>query len=471
MIIILNKFFDCYRQLQMIVAEKPAINAGNSKENRNKEGTRQNRLPSKQEKIMRFVVVFAAAIAMLASLASCGKGPKTTEQVETPEISATLKPSTDDAPLVKDYRSRQISLSDRPDEELSKEPAYRSEKPQYGTLAIGSGPDQKITIVVDEAENEDMQVYIDGNNDEDLTNDVPPQWRHREGRRGLFGAVVQVSYSTPGGVETLPYRMSFFRMAEQAPDAVFYFRSEFRQGEINLDGQTRKISIFEEDGDGLFSDLSQNAFFIDIDNDGKFGGGRDSHEYFGGTEPFTIKGSTYRLVSVNSTGTEARIKASEAAVPAKANLMPGNPAVEFTSTNPAGNKISLSDYRDKVVLLDFWATWCGPCVDEIPNMKEVYKKYKDKDFVILGISLDIKRENLDAFLEKAGIDWPQVYDGGGWKNEVAQLYRVTSIPSTFLVDRKGIIRDRNLRGPALEVAVKKLMGAPAIEKTAAGESS
>jgi len=147
-------------------------------------------------------------------------------------------------------------------------------------------------------------------------------------------------------------------------------------------------------------------------------------------------------------------------------LPAGRPALGFTAEDLSGNTISLSDYRGKVVLLDFWATWCGPCLSELPNVKRVYKKYRDEDFVVIGISLDSNREQFETFILKQGIEWPQIFDGKGWDNEVSQLYNIFSIPSTFLVDRDGIIRYTNLTGPNLERSVKALLRAPASENTA-----
>lgn len=138
-------------------------------------------------------------------------------------------------------------------------------------------------------------------------------------------------------------------------------------------------------------------------------------------------------------------------------LPPGRPALEFTAEDLLGNKISLSDYRGKVVLLDFWATWCGPCLAELPNVKQVYHKYRDEGFIVIGISLDSDRQALETFLMEQGIEWPQIFDGKGWDNEISDLYRVYSIPSTFLVDRDGIIRYTDLRGRSLERSVKELL--------------
>lgn len=132
-------------------------------------------------------------------------------------------------------------------------------------------------------------------------------------------------------------------------------------------------------------------------------------------------------------------------------------AIDFQVTDLNGNPLSLKKYRGKVILLDFWATWCGPCLVEMPNVKRVYQKYKDQNFQIIGISLDTSRSNLRSYLKREGITWPQFFDGAGWKNSIAQKYGINSIPRMYLIDGNGIIRKENVRGRALEVAVAELV--------------
>jgi thiol-disulfide isomerase/thioredoxin len=185
----------------------------------------------------------------------------------------------------------------------------------------------------------------------------------------------------------------------------------------------------------------------------------ESHEYYRCDELFTVDGTTYRVEDIDLAGTQINIGISSIDAPQKPNLLPGHRATDFTGTDLAGNRISLSDYRGKVVLLDFWATWCRPCLAEIPHLKAIQAKYEDAGFTIIGVNLDMSRQPVEALVNEAGITWPQIYDDTGWKNEIAELYRVTGIPSTFLIDRNGIIRHRNLRGPALDRAVASLVGA------------
>ena len=128
----------------------------------------------------------------------------------------------------------------------------------------------------------------------------------------------------------------------------------------------------------------------------------------------------------------------------------GAEAPDFAQATPEGKLLKLSDLRGKVVLIDFWASWCGPCRRENPNVVRMYNVYKDKGFEILGVSLDRDRQRwLDA-IEADGLTWPHVSDLQQWSNAAAQLYGVNSIPHTVLLDKEGRILARNLRGDALE---------------------
>ena len=135
----------------------------------------------------------------------------------------------------------------------------------------------------------------------------------------------------------------------------------------------------------------------------------------------------------------------------------GSLAPDFTLQTPEGNKLSLTDLRGKYVLLDFWASWCKPCIAEAPNVKNVYKRFHNKGFEVLGVSLDNKRELWTDAIAKHRLDWLHVSSLEGWKCPVAKLYSVTGIPATFLLDPEGKIIASKLRGEELMEMVEKLL--------------
>ncbi|ANI88261.1 hypothetical protein A9P82_02445 [Arachidicoccus ginsenosidimutans] len=138
-------------------------------------------------------------------------------------------------------------------------------------------------------------------------------------------------------------------------------------------------------------------------------------------------------------------------------------APDFVLKDTAGTEHRLSDYRGKYVLVDFWASWCGPCLREMPNVVEAYKQFKSKNFQILGISLDggsgNAKEKWENAIEHEGMTWPQLSDLMGWNSTVAKQYMVTSIPMNFLINPEGKIIAKNLRGDDLKNALKKYLGA------------
>jgi thiol-disulfide isomerase/thioredoxin len=133
---------------------------------------------------------------------------------------------------------------------------------------------------------------------------------------------------------------------------------------------------------------------------------------------------------------------------------------DFDVKDLDGKPLKVANFKGKVVMIDFWATWCGPCVGEVPNVAAVYQKYHDKGFEIIGVSLDREgdKDKMISFTKEHNMPWPQFYDGKYWQNELSVKYGIRSIPATFLLDGSGKIIAKNVRGEALEPAVKKALG-------------
>lgn len=144
-------------------------------------------------------------------------------------------------------------------------------------------------------------------------------------------------------------------------------------------------------------------------------------------------------------------------------LVPGARPFPIAAKDLSGKPLSLAQYRGKVVLMDFWATWCVPCVGEMPNVIAAYKKYHAQGFDVLGISLDEDRGALTSFLKQNQMPWRQVFDGKGWKSAVSTRYGVMSIPFGLLIGRDGAIRAVEVRGPDLAPAIRQALA----QKTAA----
>ncbi|MBR8536217.1 AhpC/TSA family protein [Carboxylicivirga sediminis] len=135
----------------------------------------------------------------------------------------------------------------------------------------------------------------------------------------------------------------------------------------------------------------------------------------------------------------------------------GKMAPDFTMNDPEGNPVSLSSFKGKYLLVDFWASWCGPCRRENPHVVELYAEFKDKGFDILGVSLDQKEDAWLKAIEDDKLTWNHVSDLKGWGNEAAKLYAVSGIPHTVLLDKDGKIIAKNLRGDELRAKVAELL--------------
>lgn len=144
---------------------------------------------------------------------------------------------------------------------------------------------------------------------------------------------------------------------------------------------------------------------------------------------------------------------------AQEHISAGNPAPEIALPSPKGDTLKLSDLKGKVVLIDFWASWCGPCRKENPNVVNAYNKYNKDGFEVFSVSLDGDKARWEQAIKQDGLIWPyHVSDLAKWRSIAAKAYAVNSIPFTCLIDREGNVVQTNLRGPALEAKLKTIFG-------------
>ena len=151
-------------------------------------------------------------------------------------------------------------------------------------------------------------------------------------------------------------------------------------------------------------------------------------------------------------------EASQArAVVANLKMVDAKVAPTFVVKSHTGDQLSLEKFRGKVVLLDFWASWCIPCRIDMPEVRKIWKQYGGDRFAIIGINLDSSRPPFEAYMKEEGITWLQYYDGLGWRNKISQLYGVYAIPHTVLIDQDGVIQATGLRGEELSNRIGELL--------------
>jgi thiol-disulfide isomerase/thioredoxin len=323
------------------------------------------------------------------------------------------------------------------------EPSY-SGTPMYATLTLA---DSTYALVIDR-NGSDAKLYVDANGDNEL---APVDWAQQLWDGGYLASA---SFEIPTESGTRVYRL-FLVWNPTTPTAIIYFRDNYMSGQIELGAVTYEIAVIDENSDGVFDDLDHDQLLIDIDQDGELLATSDSHERYWLDAPFNVDGTVYAATSVSPDGSEIMIDKSDAWVNTKVPLTIGFPAPDFSVVDADGNDLSLSSLQGKIVLLDFWASWCAPCRDELPNVEQALKDYADSGLVVIGINLDRNEGAFTGAVSYFGLTYRQVFDGAD--GDVSSLYRVSGIPMSYLIDRDGTIRGKSLRGDDLKQAIEELL--------------
>ena len=378
-----------------------------------------------------------------------------TSRPEAGAVSFELRPL--DRTTVEYYRPVQIKLSEEPPWKPKAEPRYESPKPLYGELRLGDGPDNRFLVALDETADGRSKIYVDGRGDGDLASAGPGDWDRNQAGTCFVGNVkIDVPYPTG----KLPFKFCFYRLKTRQPNSLFCYHMTGRDGEVVLDGNRYRVLVLDDNGDGRFDDLQNGSLVIDLNQDGTLEGSPDSAEYFHLNEPFNVRGKVWEVAALSADGLSLTMRPSSADVPIKPYLTPGNAAPEFMGRGLDGASIDLraEAAKSRYLLVDFWASWCGPCRGEFPTLQRVQARYKNHGLRLIGVTLDSDLSRAVAAAEQANLSYPHVFDGQGWKNAVALLYRVRGIPQTYLLDSQLRIVAKNLRGPQLESKLRELLG-------------
>ena len=352
--------------------------------------------------------------------------------------------------------------------------------PAYGVITIAGEGKTEFLVLADEPADKPYRLWVDSNANGDFTDDAPAKW---EGKEQGEGADKRTMYSGSAkldlGTAAAPYpvQLSFYRFdkndARRAAlkGVILYYRDYAVEGEMSLGGKAYKVMLNDDMATGDFrgteiTDANRERggsgvkFMIDVNGNGKYD---RRGEVFDVREAFNIGGTTYELKDVARNGLSFKLAKSDKKVEEVA-LAPdhtvGKKILGFIAKSTEGKDVKFpEDYKGKVVMIDFWATWCGPCMAEVPGLVKVYNKYHDKGFEVLGVSLDNEKtvEKLKPVTTEKGMTWTQVCDGKGWKADIAQKYVVEGIPACWLVDGDTgtiLATENDLRGEKLEATIE-----------------
>ncbi|MEZ6135916.1 MAG: TlpA disulfide reductase family protein [Pirellulaceae bacterium] len=349
------------------------------------------------------------------------------------------------------------------EEEIVKVAPEGLQAPKYGKIEIG---DRSWAFILDEPEDGEARLFLDANADGDLTNDPEVKWQGKE-QNNL------TQYSGDGKIDLGDDRLgaiNFYRFDPEDPrrkslaNTLMYYGDYGFEYSFELDGQ--EFSTFVA---GLPSESTR----LPIDRDGN-GNISRNFEMTAVGKPFNFTGTTYVIRLKGDSLALEKADEEVEQLPLPPDLRIGKPALKFTATTMGGDKVLFpSSFEGKIVMLDFWATWCGPCIAEIPNMKTAYEKWHDQGFEILGVSFDREKmeEKIEEFLEERGMPWPQIYEGKMWDTEIGDMHDVSGIPFVLLVDGDSgeiLATARELRGAGLSKFIgqqlKKKFGDKIVEE-------
>lgn len=373
------------------------------------------------------------------------------------------------------YQPARLLLNDEKPESVKNLPPG-IEKPQFGVLKFG--PVEAPTACVfllHEPKKGESRLWVDANANGDLTDDDPVEWRSRKNSRGDLELIQwngRVNVKVAYGKESQTLALQLYRFDPDDPtrtafkNTIFYYRDYGYAGKVKLGEKEYQAVLVDDATSGDFRGKSAAKdsgvnLLLDLNGSGQF---EFRGERFDGRQPFNIGGITYEMTGLTAKGGVFEIIKSSKTVPEKtvpAVVQKGKKPPAFEAKTLDGKPVRFpQDFEGRLVMLDFWATWCGPCRRELPNLRKAYDEFHSQGFDILGVSIDDMEnaEKVTSFLKDNEMTWQQMQEPDAFEGRLPTLYGVTGIPACWLVDGKSglIVADSSsLRGPALSETIAR----------------
>jgi thiol-disulfide isomerase/thioredoxin len=361
------------------------------------------------------------------------------------------------ASLLHSYMPIDLSLEADPPASLSKAPVLAA--PRYSIIPIKSEGGRVFHLVLDIPASGPVKAYVDRNGNGDLTDDPAVELRQGKDQDGFAQARGTATVSVLAGGRSYEASVVIDYSGRAEPKAassagrLSAYRDYAFSGKVLIGG--KKCNVVLSD-DGLTGDFSNypSSFFIDLDGNGDFSFAK---ERFNAGDAFAAGGKTYEL---SAGAMDGHVRVSEYQPPKPGDAGFGKPSAGFAASDIEGKSLAFpGDFKGRIILLDFWATWCGPCMAEGPGLVEARRKFGPKGFEILGISLDAEGDlaKLRSVTKEKGMAWRQVFGSSGGSQRVSQAYSIRSIPSPFLIDGDSgeiLASGASLRGARLAPTIE-----------------